>query len=247
MGNSQPKGDGPEVKRQRMDSITSVSLQRRTRLQREIFRLQLRDTVQEMLVQIAQMSTIPKDPGDFCGDIRASRVEHRMLYIHFPNYGNWLSLALFGQCTDVVPYLSFDLRHHTLTEWLRLHATTIRCAVEKCGSGFVFLSWYWYSAFHRRILGHETALYLDVQQNTQVLIDPSLGLPHEVLRYFNENHIWIPRSKNPRVWVVNEPVQVCFRPPTPARGDPFGCAAFFMISENSILSISEAVAQRFLF
>ena len=51
-------------------------------------------------------------------------------------------LSSFNQCFQF-PVLIFDLSLHTLDEWVKLSASAIRCTIEPCGKGFVFVTWQW--------------------------------------------------------------------------------------------------------
>ena len=193
---------------ERTDPITALLIQN----QRE--RRKLVTAVRNTLIKIADISSILENPGDVCGDIRSIYIRQRMLHSCAPMMGKQVGPAMFGQCA--IPFLAFDLQVHTVPQWIRLHATTIRCSVEKCGSGFVFLSW------HRSSWGHSTVLFFDIQQKKQVLMEPSLALPRDILNYVRENHVWLPKSEQPHLSVIDdynipslEPLQRQFRPPSP--------------------------------
>ena len=52
-------------------------------------------------------------------------------------------LAAFGACADM-PHFHFHLTEDSLLQiqdWMRLYAAAIRCSIQDCNGGFVFLSW----------------------------------------------------------------------------------------------------------
>ena len=109
--------------------------------------------------------------------------------------------AMFGQCQ--MNAFRFKLNHNDSVEnWLRLYAAAIRCSIQPCGRGFVFVTWVF--GYDNGVIGrHATTLYFDVSRNTQVFIDPSgclAGTDHSnVLKYFQNHHVWLPKSKHPDV------------------------------------------------
>ena len=71
------------------------------------------------------------------------------------------------------------------------------CAIENCGSGFVFVSWL------STLGGHSTAFYFD-KEYKQVFIDPAgpagmLRVVDEnqinVVQYLSENHFWLGKDE----------------------------------------------------
>ena len=73
-------------------------------------------------------------------------------------------LAAFGQCADI-PQFDFNICEHRLQDWLRLYASAIRCSLQKCGRGFVFLV---LSENLQNI--HATLMYFDIKEKTRLLI-----------------------------------------------------------------------------
>jgi hypothetical protein len=109
--------------------------------------------------------------------------------------------AMFGQCQTNA--FRFKLNQNDSVEnWLRLYAAAIRCSIQPCGRGFVFVSWVYED--NTDIKGrHATALYFDVARKTQVFIDPSGCLKYtkhgNILQHFREFHVWLPQAEKPHV------------------------------------------------
>ena len=106
-------------------------------------------------------------------------------------------LSSFNQCADF-PMLQFDLSHHSIMEWVKLSASAIRCTIAPCGRGFVFVGWRWMNGTDSK--AHATVFYFDGDR--QYFFDPSGSLKsvtdafgYNVHKYFQWNHMWIPRSR----------------------------------------------------
>ena len=80
-------------------------------------------------------------------------------------------LASFGQCANM-PVVDFDLKKHSVKHWLIRYEAVMRCYVQPCTRGFVFLAWYGIDD-NNETWGHGTALYLDGDRHIQVFVDPS--------------------------------------------------------------------------
>ena len=144
--------------------------------------MQLQLLIKELLISIASSS---KPSG---------KETTKNVSQHMPLQSRLLSS--FNQCFQF-PVLIFDLSLHTLDEWVKLSASAIRCTIEPCGKGFVFVTWQWNTgATHH---GHATAFYFDGDR--QYFFDPSGCLQHvldinqqEVHKYFKHHHMWISLS-----------------------------------------------------
>ena len=110
---------------------------------------------------------------------------------------NWVflrqrMLAFLGQCFQMNYITVFLYKDTNLASWMRLHASAIRCSMEQCPLGFVFLDWENIEG-REGSWGHATAVYLDVPAKRQVFLDPSSALKYtvigNVLDYFREHHI----------------------------------------------------------
>ena len=75
-----------------------------------------------------------------------------------------------------VPVFRFALTKHTVQEWIRLYASAIRCSLQPCGYGFVFIKWKYTSGGESH--AHLTAMGLDLDKKQQVFIDPSKATAH---------------------------------------------------------------------
>ena len=49
-------------------------------------------------------------------------------------------LRAFHECFNIAGFL-FDLTTASVEDWVTLYSPAMRCAVEKCGSGFIFVTW----------------------------------------------------------------------------------------------------------
>ena len=107
-------------------------------------------------------------------------------------------LAVYGQCSNI-PYFLFDLHLHPMQYWLCLYAPMIRCSLDPCGGGFVFV--YWYLKEWKDII-HSTILYFDIRDKRQVFYDASGATGQLMLRYMAEHHLWEPDSDPDRKLVV---------------------------------------------
>ena len=122
--------------------------------------LNLTQAVQEYLLSLVH----DVKPSDINEVHRASssdyalRVEQRVL-------------ASFGQCANM-PVVDFDLKKHPVNHWLTRYEAVMRCSVQPCNRGFVFLSWYGKDE-NDEVWGHGTALYFDGDRRVQVFVDPS--------------------------------------------------------------------------
>ena len=90
----------------------------------------------------------------------------------------------------------------SIENWLRLYAAAIRCSIQPCERGFVFVTWLFMG--NGNVVGrHATALYFDVARKTQVFIDPSGCLEYtehgNVLKHFREFHVWVSEAEKPHV------------------------------------------------
>ena len=108
--------------------------------------------------------------------------------------------AMFGQCQ--INAFNFSLiENDSVENWLRLYAAAIRCSIQPCGRGFVFVTWVYMDGNVRKI--HATALYFDSLRKTQVFIDPSGCLKRtnhgNLLQHFRESHVWVPKVEKPDV------------------------------------------------
>jgi hypothetical protein len=106
----------------------------------------------------------------------------------------------------LMPVFVFDLQQHTVRDWVRLYAPAIRCAVEDCGAGWVFVYWMFVD---RKTTNHATAFYFHGTQ--QYFLDPSTVTVRQcdqegtcIWTYFQENHVWLPPMDGPRLWNVDE-------------------------------------------
>ena len=111
-------------------------------------------------------------------------------------------MRAFGVCMSNMVY--FDLAMASVENWFRLYATAIRCSVEPCERGFVFVGWS--GTKSNETWGHSTTLYFDVPSKKQVFLDPSRYLTEtveagNVLQHFSRHHVWLPKSKSPTVEV----------------------------------------------
>ena len=119
-------------------------------------------------------------------------------------------LAAFGECADM-PHFHFYLAEDGLLhieDWMRLYAAAIRCSVQSCGGGFVFMSWsnveidYRYGGFLPKVnrWDHQTVVFFDLRPDhkRQVFLDPSHRTCETVagnqLKYFRDQHVWDPTA-----------------------------------------------------
>ena len=122
-------------------------------------------------------------------------------------------LSFLGQCFQM-NYIAFYLYKDTnIASLVRLHASAIRCSMEHCQRGFVFLDWDNIEDREGDSWGHATAVYLDVPAKRQVFLDPSNFLQHtvigNVLDYFRQHHIWLQKSEQP-ILQVNRPERTLY-------------------------------------
>jgi hypothetical protein len=136
----------------------------------------------------------------FCGNTESewSFVRQRML-------------TFLGQCFQM-NYITVQLNKDTnISSLVRLHASAIRCSMEQCQRGFVFIEWYNIEPGDE--WAHATAVYLDVPAKRQVFLDPSNFLQHtvigNVLDYFRQHHIWLQKSEQP-ILQVNRPERTLY-------------------------------------
>ena len=106
-------------------------------------------------------------------------------------------LAAFGQCA-AIPFFMFDLHSHPVDNWLRLYAPIIRCRLEPCGKGFVFLSWY----HHKWNVLHSTILYLDLKEKKQIFNDPLSATDASTKQFLSTHHLWEADNDPERTLVV---------------------------------------------
>ena len=79
-------------------------------------------------------------------------------------------LAAFGQCCNM-PMFDFDMiKNNNIDHWCRLYHTAMRCSIDPCKSGFVFIAWTWKDGDH--VVRHSTSMYLNLHTNQQIFIDP---------------------------------------------------------------------------
>ena len=109
-------------------------------------------------------------------------------------------------------YITFQLNKDTnISSLVRLHASAIRCSMEQCQRGYVFIEWYDNEPVDE--WAHATAVYLDVPAKRQVFLDPSNFLQHtvigNVLDYFRQHHIWLQKSEQP-ILQVNRPERTLY-------------------------------------
>jgi hypothetical protein len=119
-------------------------------------------------------------------------------------------LAAFGECADM-PHFHFYLAEDSLPQiqdWMRLYAAAIRCSVQNCEGGFVFMSWsnvktdYHYGGLLPRVnrWDHQTVVFFDLRPDhkRQVFLDPSHRTCDTVagnqLLYFRDQHVWDPSA-----------------------------------------------------
>jgi hypothetical protein len=115
-------------------------------------------------------------------------------------YSQQRMLAVFGECTRTNEF-HFDLTEGSIEGWLRLYAAAIRCSVEPCERGFVFLGWSHEDPEKaeddpEKEWGHATALYFDVPSKLQVFVNPSItlidtSLMDDVFKHLARKHVWI--------------------------------------------------------
>jgi hypothetical protein len=150
--------------------------------------LEIQDRMWEYLQFLSKTSHT--DPDQF----------NSRLGVNFPNVHNKI-LAAFGQCKDI-PIFLFDMTLHSVSDWLALYACAIRCAIQKCDHGFVFLVWEW-SECPGNNVAHATLLYLDISMKLQVFFDPSGAVPRDMMEFMAHNHIWEGRHDKPSIEVVD--------------------------------------------
>ena len=128
-----------------------------------------------------------KPAGDYCGHFDEN--------IH---YTQQRMLAMFGECSQMNRF-DFQLDKGSVENWLRLYAGAIRCSLEPCKRGFVFLTWRYDG--HPEDWAHASTLYFDIPSKLQVFIDPSDALAvtevGNILDVLENNHVWMPASENP--------------------------------------------------
>ena len=116
------------------------------------------------------------------------------------HYTRQRMLIQFGECTQT-NYFNFKISKGRIENWLRLYAAAIRCSVEPCHLGFVFLDWDCDETPEEEEWGHSTTLYFDVASKTQVFFDPSTTLRKtqigDILEYLEHHHVWLPPSEKP--------------------------------------------------
>ena len=100
-----------------------------------------------------------------------------------------------------IPSFEFDLRVHTLEDWVKLTAPVVRSAVEHCpfGRTFVLFSWQFVQRpGQNSSFGHATLFYFDTEERRQVFFDPSTACSVQSagsFDYFANNHFWDPGAR----------------------------------------------------
>jgi hypothetical protein len=105
-------------------------------------------------------------------------------------------LATFGQCANM-NFFAFPLHiDGNVRNWIRLYAAAIRCSVQPCNGGWVFLDWYYKLEDSEDSWTHATAVYFDLPTGRQVFFDPSGCLLRtevgNVNSFFERHHVWVP-------------------------------------------------------
>jgi hypothetical protein len=116
------------------------------------------------------------------------------------HYTRQRMLNQFGECIQT-NYFNFEIQRGSIDNWLRLYAAAIRCSVERCQRGFVFLDWECDETPEEEGWGHATTLYFDTASKLQVFVDPSNMLRRteigDILEYLEHHHVWLPPSERP--------------------------------------------------
>lgn len=134
---------------------------------------------------------IDKQPVDH---MRCVGLQSSTLQMHA---ASWAFVHCLG-----IPALLFDMRVHTIEDWIKLSGPTIRAAIELCPNrrGFVLVFWI-YPKGPSRIGRHVTLFNFDAVRRHQVFFDPSHACNARVptqsgdlVTLFRSRHLWDPEG-----------------------------------------------------
>jgi hypothetical protein len=105
----------------------------------------------------------------------------------------------------IMPVFIFDMNKYTIRDCIHLYAPAIRCAIEDCGSGWLFVFW----IFGEEESNHVTAFYFrDKQQyflDTSTLISTQHDRDgNDLWSFFREHHVWLSPRESPESWMVDD-------------------------------------------